>query len=159
MTAYVKVLVLVLESQIVVAIKQVLRRKMTLLGMYPDIYDLCLQQVWYLYVEIWNPFTIVWYTNGRSLYAWSHVLTNKLFNNSAMMMNFMIVQRRNLVRNPMSSNQLRLLIVFWRKRIASAVILKVKRNCLKKRSISWLRAVLQILGMTLMLTWVAYHLN
>ena len=32
--------------------KASLGRKMTLLGMYPDIYDLCLQQVWYLYVEI-----------------------------------------------------------------------------------------------------------
>jgi hypothetical protein len=97
--------------------------------------------------------------NGRSLYAWSHVLTNKLFNNSAMMMNFMIGQRRNLVRSPMSNNQLRLLIVFLRKKIPSPVILKIKRNCSKKRSISWLRAVLWILGMTLMLTWVAYHLN
>uniref|UniRef100_A0A0A9EX41 Uncharacterized protein n=1 Tax=Arundo donax TaxID=35708 RepID=A0A0A9EX41_ARUDO len=102
MTVYEKVLVLVLERQNVVAIKQVLRKRMTFL---------------------------------------------------AMTMNFLIGQRRNhLVRNPMSNNQLTLLIVFLRKRIPSQMTLKVKRNCSKKRSIICLRVMLQILGMTLMLT-------
>jgi hypothetical protein len=54
--------------------------------------------------------------------------------------------------NPMDNNQLRLLIVFLRKKISSPMILKVKRSCLKKRRISWLRNMMQILGMTLMLT-------
>jgi hypothetical protein len=80
-----------------------------------------------------------------------YILTNGLLNNLVMMTNFMIERRRNLVRNQVSNNQLRLLIAFLRKKISSPMILKIKQNCLKKRSISCLRVILQMSGMTLML--------
>jgi uncharacterized membrane protein len=87
------------------------------------------------------------------------ILANVLLNNLVTMMNFMIERRRNLLRNQVSNNRLRLLTAFLRKKISSPMILKVKQNCSKKRSISCLRVIHQISGMTLMLIWVACHLN
>lgn len=157
MTVYGKVLVLVLETQSVANIKQVLRKKMTFLGstLINSTYGCSvLHHAWYLCIEI-----LYLYYCEVCLKLDYYILTNGLLNNLVTTMNFMIERRRNLVRNQVSNNRLRLLIAFLRKRISSAMISKVKQNYSKKRSISWLILILRISGMTLMLIWVACHLN
>ena len=163
MTVYGKVLVLVLERQSVAAIKQVSRKKMTFLGMYTDKFDLWLLTATSCIISMHWDFSIIYllvmFSMLKARMLDYYILTNGLLNNLVTMMNFLIERRRNLVRNQVSNNQLRLLIAFLRKKISSPMILKVKQNCSKKRSISCLRVILQISGMTLMLIWVACHLN